>query len=62
METKLGRMVEIEPGELMQLAENAMEMKIVSRLQGSSWFYRYVKAHKASHAVIRTIIERSHAS
>ena len=58
----VGKKVEILPGEVLQLFNNAAEMRTQARHLSNGWLFRYMRAHKDSHQVLRTIITRSHAS
>lgn len=59
---QVGRPVEIRAHEALALDEYSHHMRRVSRRQRKGWFLEYLRAHKASHEVIKTIIQRSHAT
>ena len=59
---QVGKTVEITTGESMALERCADEMRHLSRSGHRGWFLAYMRAHKESHQVIRTIITRSHAN
>lgn len=59
---QVGTPVEITHGESLALRHLADEMHRRAFHQEKGWFLAYLKAHKASHEVIRTIMTRSHAN
>ena len=58
----LGQKVEITNTEARSLRHLGEEMHRSCIAQKKGWFLRYLTAHREAHAIIKTIMERSHAS
>ena len=62
VESAIGRFIEIEAGEVRELAEYTSEMQMCVRMQPKRWLFRYLTAHKAAHKVISQVLRRSRAT
>jgi len=59
---KVGKHVEFTNEEARDLQALASDMRHASKYKIQGWLLVYLRAHKRSHVILRTIIERSHAS
>ena len=62
LNVEIGKPVEITKDEALQLANHAHNMNAAANSYRTGWFLEYLRAHKAAHAVLQTIMRRSHAS
>lgn len=62
VEFQVGKRVEFTIEESRDLEYLASDMRHASKYKVQGWLLVYLRAHKRSHQILRTIIERSHAT
>lgn len=61
-QVQVGRPVEITHSERLSLENYAHNMRAAAKSGRRGWFLEYLTAHKASMAMLQTIMRRSHAN